>query len=131
MITPVSFELAKLLKEKGFNESCPVVVTNENKYHLISGTEHTILNGMVFTTSKNKTLPDYICSAPTIAEVVMWLYEKYGIWISIDFNSENSLFFYCIRKRLYRLRLNTNTEYFNSPAEAYKAAIEYTLNNLI
>ena len=78
----------------------------------------------------------------TIAEVVMWLYEKYGIWISVheencrgyvgfDFNivfvgdHETT-----VTQQEIQYKLLGETV-FNSPTEAYEAAIEYTLNNLI
>ena len=78
----------------------------------------------------------------TIAEVVMWLYEKHGIWISVheencrgyvgfDFNivfvgdHETT-----VTQQEIQYKLLGETV-FNSPTEAYEAAIEYTLNNLI
>lgn len=56
MTEPVSFELAKLLNEKGF----PGLKT--------------------FYTSKQYEL---ITNKHTIAHVVMWLYKKHNIWIEV------------------------------------------------
>ena len=61
-------------------------------------------------------------------EVVMWLYEKYDIWIYVDFYNENRWF------GVFRNKQGVKTELFdvfNSPTESYEAAIEYTLNKLI
>lgn len=64
--------------------------------------------------------------SPTIFEVVIKLYEKHKIWISVtkevegfNFNIDNK---YGLGK--YQKR-------FNSPTEAYLKAIEYTLKTLI
>lgn len=65
---------------------------------------------------------------PTISDVVMWLYEKHGIWIYVDFYNKNRWF------GVFRNKEGVKTELFdvfNSPTEAYEAAIDYILNNLI
>jgi hypothetical protein len=106
MTTPVSFEIAKLLKEKGF-----------------------------------RLLPDFESSYPTIAEVVVWLYKKHGIYIHISpHGEEEDLFVDCkwwfsiYKDKLFNLiggsKVTEGIEDFDSPTETYEAAIEYTLNNL-
>lgn len=120
MNTPVSFEIAKLLKEKGFNEPCRWYMEDGVT---LSGSNET--NDYLF--------PGYY-SAPTIAEVVMWLYEKHGIWIDVSlnqFSKPNDL------QWMYSILFTKDCTYshsqksFNSPKEAYEAAIIYTLKNLI
>ena len=65
---------------------------------------------------------------PTIGDVVMWLYKKHGIWIEvIETDLFNKFFFQIKRKDNTRLKNGD----FNSPTEAYEAAIEYVLTNLI
>ena len=104
MNTLVNFELAKLLKGKGY-----------------------------------RVLPDFKSSYPKIAEVVMWMYKKHGIWIYCDEtfrpyiikDGENKIY----HGELSRLK-KINDVYkavyiWDSPTEAYEAAIEYTLTNLI
>lgn len=62
-----------------------------------------------------------------IMQVVMWLYEKHEIWISVErhfdkFISKNNgvlITFYGNRK-----------SYFDTPTEAYEAAIEYCLTKI-
>ena len=119
MNTPVSFKLAKLLTHTNFNQK-----SAETGYIIATGEESTdyfldMINGKAI-------------AAPTISEVVMWLYEKHGIWIIAD----PYIDFHCWTPRVFT-RLNTNLgKYegvleFNSPTEAYEAAIEYTLKKLI
>ena len=59
--------------------------------------------------------------SPTIADVVMWLYRKHGIWISLT--HQHNKFFWSFG--------SYQTQEFNSPTEAYSQAIIYTLKNLI
>jgi hypothetical protein len=84
-----------------------------------------------------------------IADVVMWLYEKHGIWINVcptiieyNYRKDSIGFIYHITKletylnygKMYGsedVGIFQNSYYFNSPTEAYESAIEYALNNLI
>lgn len=147
MYTIVSFELAKLLKEKGFD-----VPTNNYYEHALTSKKDSETNDYTgaFGWKKGETnlssgyfknnydMTDlssknwYICSAPTIAEVIMWFLEKYGIWIYARQvrNPEPLPNYWCgiINKDA---KLIDSVEGFYSPSSAYEAAIEYTLKNLI
>lgn len=145
MNTPISFELAKLLKEKYFNEPCRLVYDNwghiedwydmDREYH---------------RNSEKNTSVYY--SAPTIAEVVMWLHEKHGVWISslpVVLGTDEWGYEYKIlylpnefknakRRSIHLERINSFKEGFSSysgawysPTKAYEAAIKYTLQNII
>ena len=75
----------------------------------------------------------------TIAEVVMWLYEKYGIWIVVSTTISKQFIYKCIdmsgekdqSKSNYPTCISKDGTYYNSPTEAYSQAIEYTFKNLI
>lgn len=114
----VSFKIVKLLEKIGWKLPYTIEYLEE-----LQGTNN------------------YIESIPTIAEVVMWLYEKHGIWIKVDvaakyfwhpsiLNIEDGSFkvhpSYVSQKFIEK-----ENRMYNSPTEAYSAAIEYTLNNLI
>jgi len=135
MNTPVSFELAKLLKEKGFDEKCSHYYINDFQNFKHDGKLYkTSLpndwdNENIFQYVKRTNQP-HLCNAPTIAEVVMWLYEKHGVWISVFNDDVNFFWMGIILKTKERLR-DGNAREFYSPTEAYSAAIEYTLKNLI
>ena len=128
MKTPVKFPIAKMLKEKGFDERL-------NYYYDSFGD----IGSSKVKVNWNES-EELLCSAPTIAEVVMWLYEKHGIWINTwsDSNLNSSIpttikWFYVINCDLVS---SYNKEgkidrLYNSPTEAYEAAIEYVLTNLI
>lgn len=117
MNTTVSFKLAKLLKEKGFDEYCKLCVEDgdEKPFPFDSGN---IMH-------RNSLHPYY--SAPTIAEVIMWLYEKYKIWISVGFDTKK---WFEVITLLDKDDIIIQNEY-DSPTEAYEAGIEYCLTKLI
>jgi hypothetical protein len=129
MNTPVNSKLAKLLKEKKFNEPC------------LSYWKDLNLEGHRFKDWNNETIGDSpmhkrnagYYSAPTIAQVVMWLYKKYGIWIEVNLPLYDDFKFTIIECNTIAGKLlnKISDESYDSPTEAYETAIEYTLNNLI
>ena len=119
MITSVSFYIARLLKEKGFD--------NELSYYYDENGE--LLFDIDFPSLQPTKLDAYF-SAPTIAEVVMWLYEKHGIWVEVYIDDDSS-FGYLVSKITKEGRVDSPLKrLFNTPTEAYEAAIEYCLVNL-
>ena len=153
MTQPVSFEIAKLLKEKDWSK--PALnfyfedgefrenkLTGTNGYY---GEEYcseyseflenwndkwlTKKNGnRCFGCKKSKGYLETF-SAPTIVEVVMWLYEKHDIWTTVTSISQES--WQCHMTKKGDSLGNCYLEDFYTPTEAYEAGIEYTLNNLI
>lgn len=125
MTTPVKFPVAKLLKEKGFDKPIKNYyrITGSGVFNTIKPTNHN--NDILQKTAGGMT---YV-SAPTIGEVVMWLYEKHGVYIWGSQELSDSLDF------SYRFRDSSGFSppigAYNSPTEAYEAAIEYCLSNLI
>lgn len=130
MNTLINFELAKLLKEKGFDE--PTLLCYD-KCDMLASYAETVFK------PKNYNTSGYVKSAPTIAEVIMWLYEKHGIWI-YSYKVEPFVYedipypkYVWISKCDEKFVDTDNglaVNHYNSPIEAYEAAIEYTLNNL-
>ena len=129
MTTPVNFEIAKLLKEKGYK-------TGSEKGYLPNG-ELGISQYSALCYNDEEDYPTKY-AAPTISEVVMWIYEKHGIWITVDpikWSYEDNIV--KLKYITFKLSLNKSTNIegsnysYNSPTEAYEAAIEYSLKNLI
>ncbi len=153
--TYVSFEQAKLLKEKGFNISLYNFYYQEKSNSspvLTSGTEYNSdrdckwdwnLNGgesgnqSSVVPYPNDTKGIYT-SAPEQWQVVEWLRLNHGIWITVDvdcrdFFDTNLLFFFriCdIKENLKCIYLCTE-KYYETPQEAYSAGIDYILKELI
>lgn len=126
MNKPVNFEIAKLLKEKGFDLYCVWSYWNKELTSRTPG--YALEDG---TTSQENYWDFDRYYAPTIAEVVMWVYEKHGIWISVlqMLNNGEKVTWYA---SYYEQGVGEDIEiYYNSPTDAYEATIEYTLNKLI
>lgn len=116
----VSFETAKLLKEKGFDGECL------NSY----------LDGVLFDASFNK---EGFVNAPTLQMAMKWLREVHNLHCNVDYDFV--LGWYC---QITSLKKTVEYDYeemkhyhpdkdngFSSPEEAYEEAIKYTLENLI
>jgi len=144
MNRPVNFELAKLLKEKGFEQENPGYEDHKYSFYAIKDfdndwrdsfskrREGELLDGYYLAPLTEKR-ENVVIIAPTITEVIMWFYEKHGIWIVSLPVSKNKWYFeilYNYKKDIGWVCMNDSTE-SNSPSEAYEAAIKYTLNNLI
>ena len=135
MNTEVSFEIAKLLKEKGIVIEVEDVVYYIDEVNNIE--EHRIKNQDVLY-----HYPYYHTFKPddneyqtyTIVEIVMWFYEKHGIWIECLHRGDIGDFTFKYSKLKDNFRTEPhyiNEEGFNSPTEAYTKAIEHCLNKLI
>lgn len=160
MNTPVSFDLAKLLKEKGwqiptlyyyFEDGVLIQNTIKDTVGMDYGSEFEVefseftenwndnfltrKNGdRCFGCSKSQGYFETF-SAPSISEVVMWLYEKNGIWVHAmkSFN-DFTPYIQCdwnYRKDSITGVLEFMQKRFNSPTETYEAALEYCITKII
>ncbi len=119
----VTFPVANLLKEKGFNLEC-------RSYYRHDG----VISFWEFVANANDNLlQKTFYSRPLQSDVVDWLLEKHGIWVSVDTNSTRKWLW-----RINQIELDSfiqnddfNEDYFNSPKEAYESAFKYTLTELI
>jgi len=119
MNTTISFNLAKLLKEKGFDLPC---TKRYNKNGRLSKYTQ-------FPENYNTDVWGEEVSAPEHSQVVMWIYEKHGIWIWVSMElGFNTTFCWQLTGESTSSSYNSN---FKTPTEAYLGAIEYTLTNLI
>ena len=146
----VTFEQAKLLKEKGFNLECENFYRKEKygkKFYLTTGIEYDSDRNCIWDWNLNggqsgnlsKVIPypnentAIYYSAPEQWQVVEWLRINHGIWISVD-NLIDNRFYFSVRHtntNNYASRTGCNEEGYSLPQEAYSAAFDYVLNNLI
>ena len=122
----VSFETAKLLKEKGFDENTLMVYMSYgdlckcNRYDSIRNSNYNDITKNYFE-----------CTAPTHQMAMKWLREIYRIDIVIKISdpSVNDRKYYCViwdkNNDSYILDL------FDSYEDAVEEAIKYCLENLI
>lgn len=115
MTTPVTPQLARLLKEKGFDSLCHSYIGSDGVSHVTYG-KNSFSDSRLYT--------------PTIAEVLMWLHDTHEIWIYLIPAEDNKKVF----KPFFRgenIISQHLTNFFESPKQAYEAAIEYCLIKLI
>ena len=128
----VSFELAKLLKEKGFNEDCYTYYDDINDsinrfdkgYHF-NNTSYPW--GVPYDISKAKK---YVV-APTHQMAMAWLREVHNLWLEIS--PEGKGLWY---REVYSLTdeeyiPNSNGHKIKSYEDAVETALKYVLENLI
>ena len=129
----VSFETAKLLKEKGFNEPC-----RGNYYWGFDDKDNSIVEFGEWTAQAyNNDFEDemFICSAPTLQMAMKWLREvhKLEIFLNLDVIQENHNWWYKIGKytKGYISILHESGSDYSTYENACEAAIKYCLENLI
>ena len=128
----VSFEIAKLLKEKGFDE-------NTNYQYSVSGIHYgEIAEYNITDRSRN---PERYISGPTLQMAMKWLREEkhYYIQINLDSWSLGSREGYYIIihdinsafEDMSPVETKNGSIFFNTYEEAVNAAIKYCLEKLI
>lgn len=156
MNTPVNFKLAKLLKEKEFGLINDDYIQLPRFYEKNGDyVEYDVYVSKKYSPTRSylgaNTIEDFeahlmmmdnslddIYLAPTIAEVITWLYKNHKIWITVNVSRYGS-FYSNILKEENTKSLDNPIEWetkiqlndFPLPDKAYKAAIKYSLNKLI
>jgi len=112
----ITFQQAKLLKEKGFD------VRLKKVYNILGELWDSHYQYM------ENSNPDCgaVCVAPEQWVVVEWLRVKFGILSSTIFINKD-FYAYVLHKR----KGGWNSKFFKTPQEATSAAIDYVLTNLI
>lgn len=137
-----SYEVSKLLKEKGFDWSCNRVYQGPNlKFTTIDISPLLCLEELGGFDPKqsyitNSELGDIVYTAPTQQMAMAWLREEKNIFIVIEphaydyINEKNSSYVYSlwVGDNYYE---NPSKENFPSYEETVEAAFKYVLENLI
>ena len=142
----VSVEVAKLLKEKGFDGKCynvwvhytsstpklwaaPNFVEGETIVDRESVESAERVWNMIYGDSENK-YHGYL--APTLQMVRKWLIENYNIHIEVRYFPMPDIYRYVIIHSPATFEnIDSHPQYFNKDEEACEAAIKYCLENLI
>lgn len=114
-----SFQVSKLLKEKGFDIECSKFYNNEGWNFNVGEHEHSFAN--------NTELNGRGFSRPTHALAIEWIKVNFGFWIYVKLISDNNWLF-DVSIDIFSFRAEKG---FSSPQEATEAALLYTLKNLI
>jgi len=134
----VSYEVGKLLKNKGFNwiydEFNPDYNGEHSYFQNINTNEIKMLSHYYFDNNHNGIQwMDLNIPAPTHALAIEWLRVNFGVWVIVNFANKNKWYFDCNRigfsgekKRIY------SSDYdYSSPQEATEVALKYVLEELI
>ena len=133
MNKPISFTIAKLLKKKNVKIDTDEVIFYKDEVNNIE--EHQIKNRDVLynCTGFGDFIPDENeYQAYAISEVVMWMYDNYKIWISVEplkKTDNTTVYIYKIFIQGILDTISRGYTGFNSPTEAYEAAIQYIHNH--
>lgn len=121
-----SFEVAQLLKEKGFDELCIFKYSSEGVR---------MKAGVAIDEWQNSELDDDECSCVSLQMAMKWLRGK-GIFIQIGIVGHSTItvpedyyFFKVYKDR--RFISYEKTETYHTYEETVEAALKYTLENLI
>jgi hypothetical protein len=131
----VSFEIAKLLKEKGFDETCRAFWKVWDKHTTLCDCSPSHM----FEYCHNSMLEQYNdddeelnIAAPTLQMAMKWLRKKYNLHITLPYYIEGFYGFeICDIKKSIVVGYNTEDIKYAEPEEACEAAIKYCLENLI
>jgi len=145
----VSFETAKLLKEKGFPQEYDhyhALVYNEEDYEDEYEVQRMVVETRIVKAGTLSSypvgVPEPKCYCPTLQMAMKWLREVHKKWITVTFhwhtiNGETTLYyspFIMLDEGEYAVLEDENPfkmKPFNSYEEACEAAIKYCLENLI
>jgi hypothetical protein len=116
----VTFEQAKYLKEKGFDENCRMLINGAYEPHHLNLTETHL--------QRNSEILESCYSIPEQHQVVEWLRVNHGIWVYVKLGYGHE---FVIQKTLVPFENIYTDGTFKSPQEAYSAAFEYIKSKLI
>lgn len=119
----VSFETAKLLKEKGFDE-------NTNCQYPVGGIH--IGEVCEYNITDRSRNPEKYIPAPTLQMAMKWLRENYNTHIEVRYFPTPNIYRYVIIHSPATFEnIDSHPQYFNTHEEACEEAIKYCLENLI
>ena len=134
----VSFETAKLLKEKGFNRPCNATYDTAVTGGKPKFSEYEVLNFFPFGMKNSDDKFSMVISAPTLQMAMKWLREVHNLFIEPTAGENDGKFWYDFdiipvngRNTKWDHYENIPTEEYSTPEEACEAAIKYCLENLI
>lgn len=143
----VSFETAKLLKEKGFREWCSYCygldvrykgesIDQDEEFELKEegkeGELEYVEGGRLYNFGCDNREEGSPYSAPSLYVAIKWLREKFNIHIEPRYFPTPNIYRYVIIHSPMTIQnIDSHPQYFNSYEEACEAAIKYCLENLI
>ena len=137
----VSFETAKLLKKKGFDEKCPCSYRKKLVDSKIVDEEELFVSAHLMLTNselEDKSYRDIVyCSAPTLQMAMKWIRKKYNAYpvpYALSLGWAFDIFDLTKTditgsKKIYSMDAPLKSDCFDSYENAAEAAINYYLDN--
>lgn len=137
----VSFETAKLLKDKGFDEPCSHLYRNDGMHVYCGDAKLIVTSNTEINTPDDWVSRTFTCTCPTLQMAKDWLRVEKKLYIQVDLDG------WALggRRGYYIIIQGTDNDFedmaptvneddivfFHTPEEATEAAIRYCLENLI
>ena len=131
----VSFEIAKLLKEKGFDgDTASCYILEDSTHHIMSDK----VAQSEYYESQDSNEHGHLIQAPTLQMAMKWLREVYGLHISLDpcydYDSMHVVFLAFVQNVADVHEFmdgRKNVASYPNAEKSYELAIKYCLENLI
>ena len=124
----VSYETAKLLKEKGFDENTPV-----NYFVGDDKLRGCVVGEMIY--HKRAEEDTHLIACPTLQMAMKWLREVHSLYLDIvtSFSQDGICYTFSCSNTMDLIQGTKGTSYheYQTYEEACEAAIKYCLENLI
>lgn len=115
-----SFEISRILQEKGFNEPCTA-------YYFFEELRETIVKWFN-TDARMYSTESKFCTAPTIYQAAKYLRKYHNIHIYIDINQ---VYYAYNIKQIPTGNKLSSAKIYESYEEAFKEGLTYIIKNLI
>lgn len=131
----ISFEIAKLLKEKGFNEPTETIIYPDNKIVFVDINSVSRIPHQKLKNSEINLYDNGVC-CPTHQMALKWLREIHNIFIQIDYvvlakKSFEYLYEIHDMRKGRSVAVSPFRDDYETYEEACEEAIKYCLTNLI
>ena len=127
----VSFELAKMLKEKGFDEYCSHFYRVDGEHEYCYKAKLPRLTNNDIRNHDDWVNRVFVCTCPTLQMAMKWLREVHNIFISPRIQNDGTYICYLYDTNGNAMQGYDKTLVQATYEKACEAAIKYCLENLI
>lgn len=115
----VSFPVAKLLEQKSYDGPSLKAYMQRNESHKLDSYKGILVDAPL----------QCDISAPIIADVLIWFYNKRKLWLIVDFNLDNHTWYFKITDTI--IGSYDSVGDFDSPDKAYEIGMITILNTFL
>ena len=127
----VSFETAKLLKDKGLDWPCHATYDTAVTGGKPKFSKYKVLSFFPYGMKNTDDKYGMVISAPTLQMAMKWLREVHNLWCEISPEGKGLWYWEVYSLTDEEYIPNSNAHKIKSYEEAYESAIKFSLENLI